>query len=113
MSIDKSNGFIRNRNRDLPACSKVPQPTTLPRAPTRHILTRKYCIAPLKVLILIFSESELIYRFRSAILEAGGFRHDPLLGERGEQEDPTSNCEGDGSILLGHGNIRLELPGRY
>jgi hypothetical protein len=27
-----------NRNRDLPACSIVPQPTTLPRAPTRCLI---------------------------------------------------------------------------
>jgi hypothetical protein len=32
MSIEKSNDLILNRNRDLPACSIVPQPTTLPRA---------------------------------------------------------------------------------
>jgi hypothetical protein len=29
----KSNDLIGNRTRDLPACSIVPQPTTLPRAP--------------------------------------------------------------------------------
>jgi hypothetical protein len=32
-SIEKSNILIGNRIRDLPACSIVPQPTTLPRAP--------------------------------------------------------------------------------
>jgi hypothetical protein len=32
MSIEKSNYPIENRTRDLPACSIVPQPTTLPRA---------------------------------------------------------------------------------
>jgi hypothetical protein len=32
-SIEKSNELIGNRTRDLPACSIVPQPTTLPRAP--------------------------------------------------------------------------------
>jgi hypothetical protein len=30
-SIEKSNELIGNRTRDLPACSIVPQPTTLPR----------------------------------------------------------------------------------
>jgi hypothetical protein len=30
-SIEKSNDLIGNRIRDLPACSIVPQPTTLPR----------------------------------------------------------------------------------
>jgi hypothetical protein len=32
MSIEKSNYLIGNRTRDLPACSVVPQPPTLPRA---------------------------------------------------------------------------------
>jgi hypothetical protein len=32
-SIEKSNDFIGNLTRDLPACSVVLQPTTLPRAP--------------------------------------------------------------------------------
>jgi hypothetical protein len=31
-SIEESNDFIGNRTRDLPACSIMPQPTTLPRA---------------------------------------------------------------------------------
>ena len=35
MSIKNSNDTIGNRNRDLPACSAVPQPTAPPRAPTR------------------------------------------------------------------------------
>jgi hypothetical protein len=30
--IEKSNNFIENQTHDLPACSIVPQPTTLPRA---------------------------------------------------------------------------------
>jgi hypothetical protein len=41
-SIDKSNDLIKNQTHDLPACSKVPQPTMLPRAPQhtleKHIL---------------------------------------------------------------------------
>jgi hypothetical protein len=32
-SIKKSNDLFGNRSRDLPACSIVPQSTTLPRAP--------------------------------------------------------------------------------
>jgi hypothetical protein len=31
--LKKSNDLIRNRTRDFPACSIVPQPTTLPRSP--------------------------------------------------------------------------------
>jgi hypothetical protein len=34
-SIEKSNDLIGIRIRDLPACSIVPQPTTLPRARVR------------------------------------------------------------------------------
>ena len=34
MSTKNSNDSIGNRSRDLPACSAVPQPTALPRAPT-------------------------------------------------------------------------------
>jgi hypothetical protein len=40
-SIEKSNDLIRNRTRDLPACSIVPQPTTLPRDPTMGMYTVK------------------------------------------------------------------------
>jgi hypothetical protein len=29
--LKKSNNFMGNQTRDLPACSTVPQPTTLPR----------------------------------------------------------------------------------
>jgi hypothetical protein len=32
-SNEKSNDLLGNRTRDLPACSIVHQPTTLPRAP--------------------------------------------------------------------------------
>jgi hypothetical protein len=34
MSMKKSNDTIGNRTRDLPACSAVPQPNALPRAPS-------------------------------------------------------------------------------
>jgi hypothetical protein len=34
MSMKNSNEKIGNRNRDLMACSAVPQPSELPRAPT-------------------------------------------------------------------------------
>jgi hypothetical protein len=33
MSIKNSSNIIRNRTRDLPTCSALPQPTALPRAP--------------------------------------------------------------------------------
>jgi len=35
--MKKSNDTIGNRTRDLPACSVVPQPTALPRAPSTEI----------------------------------------------------------------------------
>jgi hypothetical protein len=38
--MEKSNGLIGNRTRDLPACSIVSQLTTLPRAPLRSINAR-------------------------------------------------------------------------
>jgi hypothetical protein len=39
--LKKSNDFIVNRTRDLPACSIVPQPTTLPRAPVIRYLEKQ------------------------------------------------------------------------
>jgi hypothetical protein len=36
-SIEKSNGLIGNLTCDLPSCSIVPQPTTLPRAPLLQV----------------------------------------------------------------------------
>jgi hypothetical protein len=40
-SNEKSSNLIGNRNSDLPACSIVPQPTTLSHVPTIHILQKK------------------------------------------------------------------------
>jgi hypothetical protein len=39
-SIEKKIHLIGTRTRDLPACSIVPQPTTLPRAPRNYDLQR-------------------------------------------------------------------------
>jgi hypothetical protein len=41
-SIEKSNDLIGNRNRGLPACSIVPQPTALPSAPHKARALSKY-----------------------------------------------------------------------
>jgi hypothetical protein len=38
--VKKSNGLIGNTNRDLPACSIVPQPIPLPREATKVLLGR-------------------------------------------------------------------------
>jgi hypothetical protein len=35
--MKNSSDIIKNRTRDLPACSAVPQPTALPRAPSRNM----------------------------------------------------------------------------
>jgi hypothetical protein len=34
-SFEKSSDLVGNRTRDLPACSTVPEPTTLPRVPLK------------------------------------------------------------------------------
>jgi hypothetical protein len=45
--IEKSSDIIGTRTRDLPACSIVPQPTTLPRAPiyinSLHMSLKNFC----------------------------------------------------------------------
>jgi len=38
--MKNSNDTIGNRNRDLPACSAVPQPTTLSRVPDKEMCTK-------------------------------------------------------------------------
>jgi hypothetical protein len=38
--VKQSNDLIRSRNRDLSACSLVPQPTTIPRAPSALFLLK-------------------------------------------------------------------------
>jgi hypothetical protein len=40
--MEKSNDLIGIQTRDLLACSIVPQPTTLPRAPYRYIIRTLY-----------------------------------------------------------------------
>jgi hypothetical protein len=49
-SIEKSNDLIGYRNRDLPACSTVPQPTTLPRAPGKIVLLLLKAMLPTALL---------------------------------------------------------------
>jgi hypothetical protein len=44
MSIEKSIDLIGIRTRDLPACSIVPQPTMLPRAPQLHVVVAKQVV---------------------------------------------------------------------
>ena len=39
--MKNSNDTIGNRTRDFPTCRAVPQPTALPRAPTRKIVKTK------------------------------------------------------------------------
>jgi hypothetical protein len=46
-SIEKSSDLIGHRNRDLPACSIVLHPTTLPRAPKVNLPLFSIYSAPL------------------------------------------------------------------
>jgi hypothetical protein len=41
--LKTSNGLIGNRTRELPACSIVPQPTTLPRPHCLEIIHLQKC----------------------------------------------------------------------
>jgi hypothetical protein len=41
-STEKSNDLIGNRTRDIPACSIVPQPTMLPRAPVTITMNKSH-----------------------------------------------------------------------
>jgi hypothetical protein len=38
--LKKTNDLIGNRTHDLPACSIVPQPTTVPRAPPSNFIIK-------------------------------------------------------------------------
>jgi len=42
MSMKNSSDIIGNRTRDLPACSAVPQPSSLPHVPTSATMLRKF-----------------------------------------------------------------------
>jgi hypothetical protein len=53
-SMKNSNGPIGNRNRDLPACSTVLQPTTPPYAPESNV---PYLIPPPVFLFNLGEES--------------------------------------------------------
>jgi hypothetical protein len=44
MSMKKSHNIIGNRTCDLPACSAVPQPTALPRAPKLNKCLYNICV---------------------------------------------------------------------
>jgi hypothetical protein len=56
-SVEKSHDLIGNRNRDLPACSLVPQPTTLPRA---HFSLLEDLIKNSKFIIIIMSRGSSV-----------------------------------------------------
>jgi len=43
MSMKNSSDIIGNRNRDLPTCSAVPQPSARPRAPQLTFIATKFC----------------------------------------------------------------------
>ena len=54
MSIKNSNNTIGNRNRDLPVCSPVPQPTALPRAPIKCSKIHNSVIEKMRDLVMVF-----------------------------------------------------------
>jgi hypothetical protein len=59
--FEKSNDLIGNRTRILPACSIVPRPTTLPRAPNVDVQFGK-------ILVVALTARELIsYEFNHAV----------------------------------------------
>jgi hypothetical protein len=67
-SIENSNNLIGNRSRNLPACSIVPQPTTLPRAPSFYaaiFISFPILIATFKCLYIFLSICFFIYLFHS------------------------------------------------
>jgi len=53
MSMKKSNDTIGNRNRDLPTCSAVPQPTAPPRAPVVVVVVVVVIIIIIIIIIII------------------------------------------------------------
>ena len=55
MSTKNSNSTIGNRTRDLPTCSAVPQPVTLPRAPLNEqsISETIFCTVKAKVKVTL------------------------------------------------------------
>jgi hypothetical protein len=61
VAIEKSMDLIGNRNRDLTACSIVPQPTTLPRTPT-PILCILHLFSSRVVYLTSLSETQIIER---------------------------------------------------
>jgi hypothetical protein len=58
--LKKSNYLIENRTRYLPACSIVPQPTTLPRVPDFMLIGLKLICTSHIVVLGILSPSSLV-----------------------------------------------------
>jgi hypothetical protein len=62
-SIEKSNGLIGIRSRDLPACSIVPQPATLCKGDSKYFLPHlAFCHSPMSSVILLMIPFHLRYR---------------------------------------------------
>ena len=58
--MKNSNDTIRNRTRDLPTFSAVPQPTALPRASTTTSTTTNTTTVIIIIIIIIYHTSTLI-----------------------------------------------------
>jgi hypothetical protein len=54
--LKKSSDLIGNGTRDLPDCSVLPQPTTLPRAPRTDIGRNRICRTLAKTTYAVFSK---------------------------------------------------------
>jgi hypothetical protein len=84
-SIEKSKGLIGNRARDLPACSVVPQPTTLPHVPNPATLI--FVCLDIFLLWLIQPLLSNGYRHYYSLLlggkSSGSHRRDPSRWPRG------------------------------
>jgi hypothetical protein len=91
----KSNDLIGNRSHDLPACSIVPQPTTLPRALERYLWSiRNVCV----IYINKISATGISILFAMAFRPVN-FSHDT--------HDISLYCNDSNLICIGHFGISV------
>jgi hypothetical protein len=68
MSVKNCSDTIGNRTRDVPTCSAVSQPTALPRAPSKRVLSRNTSKMQLVVEFIIpkFTEDSTCFERHTA-----------------------------------------------